>query len=361
MEINPYSPAKVLVHYERWKTIQGWHNSMVEDPTCQHSFLPRPITVSVDLANKCNMKCIDCNADFLLKKEAQTILDKKYLENLTIALQKWQVSGVCLGGGGDSTLNPNLGFFVEELHKKYIKAGMVSNGLLIHKFPELQRLIWLGVSVDAGTSKIWQKVHGMENSKLFELVLHNMQQLIRNGVDVTYKYLLRPENVKDVYNAIGICNSIGCRNFHIRPMASPWFDDPTKQLFKQKDVNKVSRQLERAKKDFPLVNIVGVFNKLGKEWKVEHPFEKCWAIFASCVFLSNRKVGLCCDLRGCPTVEVGPYDNPQDFIDNFWGSREHFNIQKQIDINKCSRCTFSFFNKMFEEAIINDGFMKDFI
>jgi MoaA/NifB/PqqE/SkfB family radical SAM enzyme len=265
-----------------------------------------------------------------------------------------------LGGGGESTLNPSLNDFIQALYENNIAKGIVTNGIAIKEHRHLKHMDWVGVSVDAGDKEVWSKVHGVK-PELFQQVLDNMKYLVDQQVDVTYKYLVRPENVGSVYCAIRHAADIGCAAFHIRPMATPWFDD-IQPIFTERDIELVNEQLHRARKAFGKhIDIVGVFNKLDSQWRVAHPFEKCWAIFATCVFQANKKVGLCCDLRGCQTVEVGPFDNPEDFINNFWGSDKHKKIQEQVDVNKCSRCTFSMLNQYFEQAIIQDRLMPYFI
>ena len=355
-DINPYSPYKIFCHHKNWQDVYGWYRVMNQGNAYR---LAAPITVSVDLAAQCNMKCIGCNADFLLDHSAKSHLSTTYLDKLAIALGQWGVKGVCVGGGGESTMNPGYHSFIDKLKNNNVKVGIISNGIKLVNSPSIRRLDWAGVSVDAGTEKVWSEVHGISGRYYWE-VKNNIIDLVNEGVDVTYKYLIRPENVSDVLNGIATADQCGCKSFHIRPMAIPWFED-AKSIFTQSDVSSVSAQLEEGKRLYPNVKVIGVFNKLGDQWQVTHPFDKCWAIFATCVFLANYKVGLCCDLRGCSTVEVGPFADPVDFINKFWGSKEHKNMQDKIDVNKCSRCTFSMLNQYFEQAIIQDRLMPDFI
>ncbi len=355
--IHPYNPNKILLHYERWKQVYQWYEKMEKYGGSQIP-LPSPITVSIDPSSRCQMRCFGCNSWKILEKE-KTELDLKYLNELAGVLIGWGTKGVCCGGGGESSLNPLLNTFAEILYENDIGVGIVTNGLLLKKLVG-RYFKWIGVSVDAGNPEVWAKVHGITNQKLFDTVLEGIEYQVNNGVQVTYKYLVRPDNVNNVLQGMYQANRLKCFAFHLRPMANPWFGDPSKQLFTQQDIETVQGALECGRANFPNLKIFGVFNKLGESWEVVHPFNKCWAIFATCVFQSNKKVGLCCDLRGCPTVEVGPFENPEDFT-KFWGSKEHFDIQKKINVKKCSRCTMNILNQVFEKAIIEDGFMENFI
>ena len=353
MRISPYSPDKVLCYYDNWKDVYDWYCG-------NNDLLPTPITVSVDLSAKCNMKCQGCNAHKVLQNN-KTELDDRYLLDLARAFGAFGVKGACLGGGGESTLNRHLQYFANILQANNVKVGMVSNGIKLGTdvISNPNAFDWIGVSVDAAFKDTWGRVHGI-HPRYFSVVLANMKKLIDEGVHVTYKYLIRPDNVGEIYEAAQWARKMGCNAFHARPMAEPWFDYPSKRVFTDHHVESANMQLNLARMDFPDFPIFGVFSKLSPTWEVTHPFKKCWAIFATCVFQSNKKVGLCCDLRGCSYAEVGPYD-PYDFFSRFWGSEEHRKMQDQIDVEKCSRCTFSALNRLFERGVIEDGFMLEFI
>lgn len=357
--LKPYNPSKIFCHHQTWCNLAKWATSMgmLEETPSQ---LPTPITISVDPANVCNCKCLYCNSDFLLSQKKQCMLSKQYLKELAQFLSNWGVRGACLGGGGESLCNPHTGTFVADLKTLNIGVGMVSNGILLNKFPELKLMDWLGISVDAATDKTWGVIHGVK-PQLFTNVLNGMQSLINAGLNVTYKYLIRPENYNEVYDAVRVASSIGCKNFHIRPCADPWFHQKKTNMFTEQHVESVNEQLSRAKQDFPMVNVVGIFNKLGeKQWEIIHPFKKCWGIFATCVFQANGKIGFCCDNRGNPHFEIGPFDHPNELL-KFWGSYEHLDMQCGKCFKSCPRCTFKVFNEYFEKCVLNDDFMLDFI
>lgn len=353
MEIHPYSPDKVLCYYQRWQRVYKWYLGEGE--------LPYPITVSVDPSARCNMRCKGCNAYEVLSSN-KTEFDKEYMAKLADTLFEHEVRSVCLGGGGSADMNPHLSHFVDSLHGRRIGIGMVCNGTLLDRVRSIKKFSWIGVSVDASNADTWAEVHQV-SPRWFDKVLENMRVAARNGVQITYKYLIRPENVGEIYDAAKVAKSLGVFGFHARPMSEPWFNDTSTRLFTEQQAKWCRGQIQDAKKDFEDENfqVHGVFSKVGGDFRVVHPFNKCWAIFATCVFQSNKKVGLCCDLRGCPLVEVGPFEDPREFFADFWGSDEHRKIQDKIDVSKCPRCTFGALNRLFEEAIIQDQFMIDFI
>lgn len=355
--INPYTPYKIIYHYDNWLKLRDWYYAIsVGDDSVK---LPIPIVVSIDPANVCNCKCLDCNADFILNKNHQCMLSPEYLDELADFLKEWGVKTACLGGGGEALCNPYTGKFIERLKNNGVGVGLVSNGTLLNRVPELVLMDWLGVSVDSGTSKTWGLVHGA-SQKLFMAVLDNMECLIKNGLNVTYKYLLRPENINEVYLAAKVASDIGCKFLHIRPMSPPWFEKDKRNLFTNDDIISVNEQIETAKIDFKDVQIIGVFNKVNSKWQIEHPFKTCFAIFATCVFMADNKVVLCCDHRGNKKFEVGPFKNPIEILD-FWGSKKHLAMQCNNCFRSCSRCTFKILNCALCDIVDGNELMENFI
>ncbi len=350
MKISPYAPEKVFIYKEVWEKVYQWYLGNVK--------LPPPITISIDPCNRCQMACKNCNAVKVIN-DGTNELSKEYLDELIVALEKWGVKGACWGGGGCSLMNQHTIYAIQKLAEKGIKSGIVSNGLLAHLLVGTP-IYWVGISVDAGTEKTWGNIHGV-SPKGFYQVIKNMECLVKNGVHTTYKYLIRPENVEDIYAAAEQAAQIGCNAYHLRPVATPWFEK-IRPIFEEKHLQIAKEQIDAAKRDFGnKLEIIGVFDKVGNQWEVQHPFSKCWAIFITCVFQANKRISLCCDLRGNKTAEVGPFEHPQEFIETFWGSQKHREIQQKIILSRCSRCTFGVANEMFEKTIINDVWMKDFI
>jgi MoaA/NifB/PqqE/SkfB family radical SAM enzyme len=306
------------------------------------------------------MNCIGCKVSNVLKSKDydKQVMAKDYLLSLPQAWKDWGVEAVCIAGAGESTINPNFGAFLNGCKDIDFPSALICNGLIF--LPEMKYLDWIGISVDAATKGTWAKVHGMKQPKLFYAVIDNLKKLNEAGVHTTYKFLIRPDNIHEIFDAAVKAEEIGCKYFQVRPMANPWFNDPSKPVFTDEQVSEGMFRLESAKKELK-IEVTGTFTKFGEGWKVEHPFAKCWAIYMYAIFLANKRVLMCADLYGCNKVEVGPFDKPEDFINGFWGSEEHFKMQRDIDVSKCSRCNYKLFNQLMEKGVITDGMMRKFL
>jgi wyosine [tRNA(Phe)-imidazoG37] synthetase (radical SAM superfamily) len=359
MNFSVYSDDKILFYYNNWLKIKKWYEACQRGVYVPQS-LPAPVTVNLDAAHCCQMNCIGCKVSNILKSKDydKQVMAKDYLLSLPQACKAWGVEAVCIAGAGESTINPNFGAFLKKCKEIDFPSALICNGLIF--LPEMKYLDWIGISVDAATKETWAKVHGMKQPKLFNTVIDNIKKLNDADVHTTYKFLIRPDNVHEIYDAAVKAQEIGCKYFQVRPMANPWFDDPAKSVFTDEQVSEGMFRLESAKKELK-IEVTGTFTKFGEGWRVEHPFAKCWAIFMYAIFLANKRVLMCADLYGCNTVEVGPFDKPEDFINKFWGGKEHFEMQSCIDVSKCSRCNYKLFNQLMEKGVMIDGMMRKFL
>ncbi|GAG80655.1 unnamed protein product, partial [marine sediment metagenome] len=67
------------------------------------------------------------------------------------------VEAVCIAGGGEPLCNSAIGRFIQELSRNGLKAGVVTNGYFIDRVVDsLLDLVWVGVSIDAGSKKVFR-------------------------------------------------------------------------------------------------------------------------------------------------------------------------------------------------------------
>jgi MoaA/NifB/PqqE/SkfB family radical SAM enzyme len=370
---NPFNSDKLLAHLYRWKEIKRG---------CQ---LPVPVTISIDPINLCDLECVWCNADYILKHNSKKI-DTEVLMEIALFLSVWhsktnfnyKVETVCVGGGGESLLHPDVGKFIKRCTQLGIKVGIVTNGTNLTKhIDSLNYCTWVGVSVDAGRDSTYEKLKG---KKIFDKVITNIKELVdlsRNkksqlglpgqGHGVSYKYLLHPGNVNDIYEAAKLAKKSGCRNLHIRPFGEPW--DQIGQLkteFSYSDIIEFREQLKQARaledKNF---KVFGITHKFDGNFRRKNEFNQCHAIFMTGVFMPPSGDGkfdfsLCCDRRGDDNMTLKNLTSPIQVAD-FWGSKEHWKVFEKIKVKECPRCTYQPHNIIYEKVIKVDNMTYQFI
>ena len=371
---NPFNSDKLLAHIYRWREIKKGNN------------IPQPVTVTVDPINKCDMKCKWCNSNYILNQNDKKI-NSSVLKEIPHFLSEWQtnpdikkgIESICIAGGGEPLLHPNIGDFIEIAHEVKIETGIVTNGTNIDKLVDnLLNCTWVGVSIDAGTKETYLKLKGQDK---FEKVIGNIRALIERlnsnpssplgqegwGPGVSYKYLLHPRNVSEVFKAAEIAKEIGCKNMHIRPYGESW--DKLRQIktpFSFSDIEEYRKQLKQAiKLEDASFQVFGITHKFDGNFRKSNDFKSCHAIFMTGVIMPPRDngkfdYGLCCDRRGDEDLTL---HNLSDFdeVKRFWGSNKHWEAFNKINVSKCPRCTYQPHNIIYENVISINNTTYQFI
>jgi len=331
---NTFNGIKVLRYVDYWKPILDGN-------------IPPPLCLSIDPAGICNFKCSHCNACEAINNKVMTI---ETMNDVILALTAWKTQAVCLGGGGESTLNPNITTLMRMLNDNNIKIGMVTNGSMLHKiFDVTHTCSWIGISMDAATDRTFSTIKCVTG--MFDTVVKNVSQLCKlNTTEVGYKYLIHPNNYKEIYDAAKLAKNIGCDLIHIRPGGNPWFKDINYE-FTHDMITESLEQIAKAREDFQDDNfkVFGITSKFDKNWASKKSFSKCYAMYTTGLISPDGTIGLCFDRRGDPKVTLGSI---KDY--SIWGGEKHRGICKSIDVTKCPRCTGTHINEIFENVIIED-------
>lgn len=380
---SSFNAGKLFYHIERWKNIRP------------NSECPPPALITVDPSNSCNLACEWCNAWKVRKNQKQ--LSRKTLQSAADFFARWKshdkkfgVNAICLAGGGEPLTNPYVGEFIERLNSHKIKCAVVTNGLLIDRFyKELLNNQYVAVSVDAATSKTFNKYKGLpQNSKSFDKVISNMDELCRlarstkcnltqdtlsNGVN--YRMLIYKDNIKEISEAARIVQEIGCKNLHIRPASVP-FDGNVDFSYSQEELEEFNEQINivnnMKNRNFGFYYTLGKFDQ---NFRKANDFKCCYALFMTATLMPPIADGaedayclnLCCDRRSDEQVRLLTNSIDINQISKEWGSNEHWNIFRKINCseiqNRCPRCTYYAHNKIFENCIENDkdNMLLDFI
>jgi MoaA/NifB/PqqE/SkfB family radical SAM enzyme len=354
---SPFNPLKVLKHVEYWQDIPDK--------------IPPPLFVTVDPINVCNFNCIYCNSLTVRNKNIE--MDREYLRYLAGFIADWGVKAVCIAGGGEPLLNKNLPLFLDECRNKKLETAIVTNGSMLNQFlyPHLVDCVWIGISIDAARDETLRRLKGTPKG-MFERILQNIKGFIEYRDDhdsrpqVTYKFLIHPYNYNEILLAAKTAKDIGCDLIHLRPAGTAWFDlnggSDMNITFTEAMIDLANSQIDEAKRLYEDENfqIYDTMYKFTDQWKPNVSYERCYALYTNCYFSPDKKIRLCCDRRGDPMFELGDVPAIED-VNRVWGSDRHKDIANSIDVSKCPRCTYAHINEVFENVILEDRMMCNFI
>jgi len=301
-------------------------------------------------------------------RSSKAHLPEGYSLHLPKLWKDWGVKAVCLSGGGDPTMHPDMYKMMKEIKRNELDLGMPSNGYLINdkqKWTDINNSCkWIGFSIDAGNEEDYAKTKGVPG-KWYNKVLNNLQGLaetkknLESKLNIGYKFLIEPTNYNSIYNAIKNASEVDCNTIQIRPSINP---EQVKLFTEHGD--EIWSQVEQGREDYEneTFKVMGVQHKFKPNMEKKHDFEKCRATMLTTTWCADGNVYLCTDTRGNPWALLGQhYPDPKKFI-NSWGSKEHWDIVNKINFkDKCDRCTLTAQNEYFEKIFINDLMEKNLI
>jgi len=325
---------------------------------------PPPVSVTVDPTNLCNVNCVWCIWGKFRKRKPVSIPDNVLLE-MPQFLKQWGVKSVCIAGGGEPLVHPRITDFISELDNSALSAGLITNGLAL-KGDELRRIVagtlrWIGISIDAATSKTYQKIKRPISYKAFDKVLENVKWICEHRREerrpqIGAKFLIHDFNYKEIYQFVGMMKDLGVDDVHFRPVYIPHYH------FTDRVTEEASMFLNKARDDFEDENfkVFGILHKFDETWVRAIRFKKCRATPIAGFFLADGTFATCCDRRDDPRMNLGEYYPFPQFLKK-WGGEEHKKIVEGINPKYCPRCTQAITNEVIEKVIIEDRMTLEFV
>jgi len=357
---NSFNSYKGLTYYENYKAIAAWMSG--------NQYLPAPIECNLDIFAECNLACYFCVGQRYLRTNRtevgeMRVLPTDYMFRLTDFLVSWGVRGLCISGGGEPTLHEALPHLIRHAAGK-MDVAVVTNATRISSdlAHALMQCKWVALSVDAGDPQTYTTVKGKD---MFNEVVQNISQLVRlrNGiepVDLCFKFLLLPENIRSMHKACKLAKELGVQDFHARPVDFERSDiagHRKLELDRLAILEEFEKCHEEETKDF---HVYTVTHKFDSDFHVKHVFAKCLATPLVIPILQDGNAYICVDKKMERPYKLGScYPDPESIF-TWWGSDYHRDVVKSVDIGLCSRCTWSEYNRQVEETVLKDKMCLSF-
>jgi cyclic pyranopterin phosphate synthase len=360
---NSFNSAKGLTYYENYKAIMQWMDGKT-------SFLPPPIEVNLDPFAECNNRCYFCVGQRYLRDKREEVgvmrvLPIGYIHNLINFLAEWGVRGLCISGGGEPSLHPEIAEMIGHAKLRGLDVALVTNAVKMSNelMVNLMYCRWVALSVNAHDATSYKDIMGTDH---FGVVVKNIEQLaiMRNRlhapVDLCFKYLLLPETQGHIFDACKLAKKLGVQDFHVRPVD---FEREDIRGHKQLDFNKrlIEDQFALCHSiEDPSFRVFTVTHKFSEDFHVVHNFQKCQATPICLPILTDGAGYVCVDKKMEEDYKLGSaYPEPENIL-KWWGSDAHREKLKSININRCSRCTWSSYQAQIEKVVEHDGMCLSF-
>jgi len=316
----------------------------------------------------------NCNAANIISSSLEDPTEEHLLK-LADFLRDWgkdtqegSPKSCCVSGGGEPFMNSGTPALLERLHTNGIQIGVITNGSLLDdkKIDILAKTCrWVGISMDASTSETYNLIKGIKGD-LFKRVCENLSKLSKRvgelGLenDICFKFLLSPENYKEIYNAACLAKELGVRDFHLRPVGYQNISKLTGKVltYTPEMLEEINEQIDEIfKLGTDYFRVFGVRHKFTPDFQPRNNFKRCWCIPMVPTFGADGNVHTCFDMRGREDLIMCKHFE----IADFWNSDKHKRMVKELDTKTCPRCTFATYNEVVEQVFLKDNMCRRFL
>lgn len=232
-----------------------------------------------------------------------------------------------------------------------MECSIITNGALFtdELIEEMLLCRWIGISLDSADPEVYRRVRGVDDC---ETVLNNIKKLVakRTKTDIAIKVLVLPETIDTILYTCTIARELGVQDFHVRPVDLERKDFKTKQQLNL-DMDKITYIFDQCHElETPEFHVYTVRHKFDENFHVKHDFKRCLASPLVTQICTDKKSYVCVDHRLEPRFEVKE-----------WGSKEHRDLLVGINPEtECARCTWSEYQRQFEDCVIEDRICRNF-
>lgn len=317
IDVKQFSSDKILGHLDR---IDGWIKNGIS----------KPITFELDMTNYCNHKCPTCCGFY--DKENKDKLSYKDAEKIIFQIRKIGGKAITFTGGGEPLCNKITLKAVKYACYLGLDVGFITNGTFIDT--EVSRVLlrhctWIRVSLDASSPEFFNYTHGMDKDT-YDRVLDGIKILVKDkkelGLTTTIGigYLTSLDRVKEIYSFALLCKELGVDYTQFRPLLS--FDNQNQDEV----IKEIERSLTLSEGNFQVLYSKHKYDSMND---ITRPYDKCYGHHFATVISANKKVYICCHMRGIEKYCIG--DLSKNTLKEIWNSEERKKVYESIDLKEC--------------------------
>jgi len=335
--LHPINPWKIIVHSGKIKDILEGKDIA-------------PITLGLDLSNKCNHCCVWCLYD-KYKKDKPYNMSKELIKKAIVDFRDVGGQGICFSGGGSPLMNEHINYAIIESKKLGLECSLNTNGgrLQILSDSAINALSYIRISLDAGSKNSHDKLHKPKSGN-FDEIMENIKNIrLKTSIPIGIGYLVHPDNYKEITNLAVYINNIGVDYIQVRPIKGI--------SLSEEQMKAVLEQIDYIKKLIKPLKVYESFSKMNDTIEGKNKCDKCYVNKLVANIGPDGEVYSCCELRG-----INSLGNIADnSFKDIWFSKKHKDMLDSLDVSKCPPCKYAKMNEIIERVFVNDELNRNFI
>lgn len=319
MDVKQFSSDKILKHLDK---VNEWLKG--DNPFA--------VTVEFDPTNICNSNCKDCAGG---RTEGAASIGLEEGKRIIKEIAELGARAITFTGGGEPLCNPTTIAFVNYAKELGLDIGFITNGLLLNK--EIcqflvKSCVWIRISLDAGTSEMYAKTHGLDKD-CFDKTVQNIKLLVETKKDINSAitigtgFLTSPETISEILPFVKLSKELGVDYAQFRPYHYSKYD-----LLIEKTIEETEKLA------------TGNFNVLSSKHKYEcmkindygRNYKVCYGHQFATVIGADMKMYLCCHMRGMEKFCLG--NLRKNSIKAIWDSDQRQKAIQNINLENLQEC-----------------------
>lgn len=301
-----------------------------------------PLYMEISPAGQCNHRCVYCALDFMEYRPA--FLDRGILKERLYEMGSGGVKSIMYAGEGEPLLHKDIAGIICDTKEVGIDTAVTTNAVLFNKKLAdeiLGRLSWIKVSINAGTSQTYAKIHRAKSSD-FDIVLQNMtyaaklKRAKRYKCTVGMQIVLLPENAREVDILAEKAKDIGMDYLVVKPYSQ----HPLSKTKRYKDIKyngylKLSERLEKLNDDN--FNVIFRVRTMQKWDEAKRNYRHCLALPFWAYIDSSGNVWACSIYLGKEKFRLGNIN--QNTFKSIWENKKSRNLvcwaREELNTDRC--------------------------
>ncbi|MBN1824237.1 MAG: radical SAM protein [Endomicrobiales bacterium] len=324
--MNQFSSFKILHHFDR---IVEWKRDGIS----------RPITYELDMTNVCNSNCPFCFG-FYERGRDKSSMSFEEARDIISQIRDFGGRGLTFTGGGEPLCNKHTLDAVKYARSAGLDIGFITNGLLLNEEASnvlLENCTWIRISIDAGSAAGYEQSHGMNGSS-FGGVIENLKKMMKtrektgSGATVGTGYLTYRSDRQEMRDFVRVSKEAGVDYAQFRPLLKTFEQEEINRKPDRRTIEIIEEVESMADEKFKVLSSIHKYENM-KNGTVNRKYRECYGHNFATVIAANKKVYLCCHVRGIEKYCLG--DLSREKLADIWRSERRKNVSKNIEIGKC--------------------------
>ena len=312
---------------------------------------PFPITLEIDLTNRCNHRCSFCfYAEHIGVDADKPSLDTEVLKTRLLEAKKLGTKALSFTGGGEPTIHKDYLQMIKFAKDTGFDVGTITNGSAItsrNVDDFIDNLQWIRISMAGGDSDSYKKVQGVDQ---FDLILKNIELLSKrkkeknSNLNIGVRTLVTPENVYSLENFAHLIKHMNIDYYQLAPDQFStdkgvfWNNEKTQRIFSNVKSILLPSNIKLLTTTY-----------MSSQENLDYP-RTCYAHFFMLTITAEGHLTFCKNARGEEDFYIGNmYKNS---LKEIWEGEKTKEIEKWVRPNNCGLfCKHMAINNSMEDTL----------